>query len=87
MQVLSVRVQDLPFGIRRLHDLRDGSVAVRPGDAVTAGQFLGFAGSSGDSTWPHLHFSVYHDGDVVETNYDPAAYWASWLPSAGFRYG
>ncbi|HEX4612622.1 MAG TPA: peptidoglycan DD-metalloendopeptidase family protein, partial [Urbifossiella sp.] len=57
------------------YHLREGSVAVRPGDRVSAGQFLGYAGSSGNSTRPHLHFSVYHAGDIVETNYDPSAYW------------
>jgi hypothetical protein len=65
------------------YHLREGTVAVQPGDVVTAGQFLGFAGSSGDSSWPHLHFSVYHNGDVVETNYDPAAYWADPAPYQG----
>jgi hypothetical protein len=28
------------------------------GDAVTAGEFLGLAASSGSSNWPHLHFEV-----------------------------
>lgn len=28
------------------------------GDTVSAGEFLGVAGSSGSSTWPHLHFEV-----------------------------
>ncbi len=28
------------------------------GDSVSAGEFLGVAGSSGSSNWPHLHFEV-----------------------------
>ena len=28
------------------------------GDAVVAGEYLGLAGSSGSSDWPHLHFQV-----------------------------
>src|SRR5690606_41158013 len=28
------------------------------GDTVSAGEFLGIAGSSGSSDWPHLHFEV-----------------------------
>ena len=33
-------------------------VLVRPGQAVTAGQVVGLAGSTGMSTGPHLHFEV-----------------------------
>ncbi|MBK8873816.1 MAG: M23 family metallopeptidase [Bacteroidetes bacterium] len=28
------------------------------GDAVVAGEYLGLAGSSGSSDWPHVHFQV-----------------------------
>jgi hypothetical protein len=38
--------------------LRQGSVAVREGDRVTAGQTIGALGNSGNSTQPHLHFHV-----------------------------
>ena len=38
--------------------LRPGSIAVKKGDAVKAGQPLGRLGSSGNSTEPHLHFQV-----------------------------
>jgi len=36
--------------------LAPDSVAVKPGDAVRAGQRIGAIGSSGSSTEPHLHF-------------------------------
>ncbi len=38
--------------------LKPGSVRVRVGDRVAAGEILGELGSSGNSTEPHLHFHV-----------------------------
>jgi murein DD-endopeptidase MepM/ murein hydrolase activator NlpD len=38
--------------------LQPGSIAVKPGDQVTAGQGIGRLGTSGNSTEPHLHFQV-----------------------------
>ena len=38
-----------------LAHLRRGSVAVRPGDRVRAGQAIGRVGNSGNTTEPHLH--------------------------------
>jgi hypothetical protein len=38
-----------------LAHLRNGSVAVRPGDSVASGQVLGAVGNSGNTTEPHLH--------------------------------
>lgn len=38
--------------------LRNGSVAVRPGQLVRAGDLLGTVGNSGSSLQPHLHFQV-----------------------------
>ncbi|MFO0821286.1 MAG: peptidoglycan DD-metalloendopeptidase family protein [Pirellulales bacterium] len=52
-----------------------GSVSVKPGDVVAAGQLIGLVGSSGSSTDAHLHFAVFHNGGRVEPQYDPAAYW------------
>jgi len=40
-------------------------------------------GSSGSSTDPHLHFDLRHDGDLVETFYEPGAYWLDPLPYQG----
>lgn len=42
--------------------LEKGSVAVKPGEAVEAGQPIGRVGSSGSSWVPHLHFHVMRDG-------------------------
>ena len=41
-----------------LAHLRPGSILVRPGDRVRAGQQLGAVGNSGNSSEPHLHLHV-----------------------------
>jgi murein DD-endopeptidase MepM/ murein hydrolase activator NlpD len=41
-----------------MHFKNGGITAKGVGDAVTAGEFLGLAGSSGSSNIPHLHFEV-----------------------------
>ncbi|RDC73162.1 M23 family peptidase [Rhodovulum sp. 12E13] len=52
--------------------LRQGSVAVRPGDQVGAGTVVGLVGMSGLASFPHLHLSVRHKGRVVDP-FRPAA--------------
>jgi hypothetical protein len=47
-----------------------GSVRVKVGDQMTAGQPIGLVGLSGDSEFFHLHFTVRHHGKIV----DPFAY-------------
>src|SRR5262249_17882236 len=48
-----------------------------------AGQTLGLAGSSGDSSGPHLCFQVYHNGDPMEVEDDPSTFWVDPLPYQG----
>lgn len=59
----------------RYWHLRRDSVSVRIGDVVKAGDFLGFIGSSGFSTGPHVHFEVTWRSHSVETMLDPATFW------------
>jgi hypothetical protein len=65
----------LQLGNRWLIDychLAEGSLKVKVGDMVTAGQPLAHVGLSGDTEFPHLHFSVRH-GDAVVDPFAPAA--------------
>ena len=46
--------------------MRQGSLAVRKGDRVEAGQMLGAVGYSGMAAFPHVHLSVRKDGKAVD---------------------
>lgn len=46
--------------------LREGSIAVRTGDKVAAGQKLGLVGLSGMTSFPHLHLSLRKDGEELD---------------------
>jgi murein DD-endopeptidase MepM/ murein hydrolase activator NlpD len=50
-----------------------GSLAVRPGQQVAAGERLGRVGLSGDTEFPHLHLTVRHNGQLVDPFADGAA--------------
>jgi hypothetical protein len=46
--------------------MKQGSVAVKPGDRVQRGQRLGDVGYSGLADMAHVHFQVMHQGKVVD---------------------
>jgi len=46
--------------------LKQGSVAVKPGEDLAAGAVLGQVGQSGNAAFPHLHLSLRHQGVVVD---------------------
>ncbi len=50
--------------------LLNGSAAVKPGQYVTAGEFLGHVGMSGRAEFPHVHLSVRKNGQVIDP-FDP----------------
>ena len=44
-------------------------IAVRTGQQVRKGEIIGFVGSTGYSTGPHLHFEVFVDGENIDPLY------------------
>lgn len=46
--------------------LRQGSIRVRPGQQVERGATLGLVGLSGNTEYPHLHFSIRHAGTKID---------------------
>jgi murein DD-endopeptidase MepM/ murein hydrolase activator NlpD len=46
--------------------MRKGSVRVRKGERVQAGQVLGFVGNSGLAEFPHVHLQIARDGKIVD---------------------
>jgi murein DD-endopeptidase MepM/ murein hydrolase activator NlpD len=77
------------YGISVLIDHGDGYLThyahlnkanVEVGDTVSAGDLIGWEGSTGDSTGPHLHFEV-HDG--MWNQIDPAP----WMEERGVDLG
>jgi hypothetical protein len=77
--------------------LAKGSVLARPGQSVEAGSAIGRIGLSGQTEFPHLHFTVRKDGQVVDpfAPSEPAdgscgggvALWAKNIPGMEYRPG
>ena len=66
-------------GLQTLYcHLAKGSLTVAEGDSVERGQALGRIGLSGQTNYPHLHFTVLRDGESI----DPFDYKASGICGA-----
>ncbi|WP_144027292.1 peptidoglycan DD-metalloendopeptidase family protein [Paenibacillus selenitireducens] len=50
-----------------LAHLKKGSVTVKPGEKVRAGDVIGQLGNSGNSSEPHLHFQVSNGADLFQS--------------------
>jgi murein DD-endopeptidase MepM/ murein hydrolase activator NlpD len=61
-------VIDHGFGYETLY-AHLNSFNVKNGDKVQRGQVIGFVGSTGTSTAPHLHYEVHKDGRIVNPNH------------------
>jgi murein DD-endopeptidase MepM/ murein hydrolase activator NlpD len=73
---------DMASGVfaTRYDHLKNGSILVRPGDHVSAGQKIAEIGSAGRSEGPHLHFEVWTD------YYTPDDPWSQSCGSDGSRW-
>jgi murein DD-endopeptidase MepM/ murein hydrolase activator NlpD len=62
-------VQDLGNGNYALYaHLQTGSIAVKPGDRLVAGQVLARLGNTGNTDAPHLHFHVMSTPDPLRSD-------------------
>jgi Peptidase family M23 len=62
-------VQDLGDGNYALYaHIKTGTIKVKPGDRLTAGQVIGAVGNTGNSTAPHLHFHVMSTPDPLRSD-------------------
>ena len=61
-----VRIQHDNGYISQYCHMKKGSVFVMPGERLKRGQFIGQVGLSGWTEFPHLHFQVTKDGQVVD---------------------
>jgi Peptidase family M23 len=65
-------IEDLGGGRFALYaHMQTGSVAVKVGQRIQRGEFLGRVGNTGSSTAPHLHFHVTNGPDVIASNGEP----------------
>lgn len=66
-----VRIEHAAGWVSQLCHLRRDSLLVRAGDAVEAGQPVGRVGLSGETSFPHVHWSLWREGTLVDP-YDGA---------------
>ena len=61
----------------RYAHMQDGSLNLKPGQTIKAGDIVGKVGSTGRSSGPHLHFEVIVDGQKV----DPSTFFQIYTPN------
>ncbi|MEU9185470.1 M23 family metallopeptidase [Streptomyces sp. NPDC048484] len=77
-------VLDLGDGVYAMYaHLRRGSLTVRQGDRVRAGQRLGLCGNSGNSTEPHVHFQLMDGPDLDSAHGIPFSWREIGVPANG----
>ncbi|MEU5578285.1 M23 family metallopeptidase [Streptomyces huasconensis] len=77
-------VLDLGGGTYALYaHVKQGSLAVKAGDQVVAGQRLGSCGNSGNSTEPHLHFQLMDGPDLNMARGVPFSWRGVGVPGGG----
>ncbi|MEV3989544.1 M23 family metallopeptidase [Streptomyces sp. NPDC049837] len=77
-------VLDLGDGTYAMYaHLRRGSLRVRPGDRVAAGQPIAHCGNSGNSTEPHLHFQLMDGPDPRTARGIPFTWRGVGVPAGG----
>lgn len=62
--------------------MKPGSVIVKPGERLAAGQQVGQIGSAGDSSFPHLHYSLM-EGPHITKDWGIPAYFSHFHRSYG----
>src|SRR5699024_2953582 len=67
-------VLDIGDGVYAMYaHLIAGSVTVKPGDSVTAGQVLGYLGNTGNANASHLHFQLMDGPSLLDSDSLPYA--------------
>jgi len=65
------------------YHFKKDTIAVKEGERVSCGQFLGYVGSSGESSMPHLHFEVVDPQGFSVDPYSPDPEESMWVEQKG----